>query len=89
MATPNGILKFSATWCGPCKKIASDFRYLKSQNPHVTVREYDADDDDEVCKQYSVSHLPTFIAIRDGQIVGRVTGASMPDVEKLFTMFDF
>jgi thioredoxin-like negative regulator of GroEL len=53
------------------------------------VREYDADDDDEVCKQYSVSHLPTFIAIRDGQIVGRVTGASMPDVEKLFTMFDF
>ena len=44
---------------------------------------YDVDADREMAMNFKVEAMPTFIAIHDGQEVGRVRGASRDKVEEL------
>lgn len=65
------ILKFSATWCGPCGALA---KTLTSLDVGVPIENIDVDEQTELAVQYHVRSVPTLVYIRNGVEVGRRVG---------------
>lgn len=69
----NKILKFSASWCGPCKSMAA---VLNRINLPVAVQEIDVDDNHEQAAQYAIRGVPTLILVDStGKEVSRLVGS--------------
>jgi thiol:disulfide interchange protein len=88
------IFKFTADWCGPCKKI-KEYSYTKSNvlPDHITMFEVDVDE----CFDFyaflkhkkMVNGIPVFLAYARGMNEGpiaSITGASIPDIEAFFNV---
>lgn len=61
-------VKFSATWCGPCKVVATQLEGLDIQN-------VDIDQDTEgLTKEANVRAVPTIIFYKDDKEVSRHAG---------------
>ena len=57
------IIKISAEWCGPCKKIAPYVESLfKLTQSNVTLFYVDADENERLCHYWRIRKLPTFIS---------------------------
>jgi len=61
---PISIIKFGATWCGPCKRI--DTAQLLNLSDQIIWYECDVDDNDETSSYCGVSSIPCFMAIVNG-----------------------
>ena len=74
------ILYFTATWCGPCKRIYplvnSIIKKLPEQYKELFLfYKVDIDDNDEICTKYDISSVPTFILLdNDDTIIDTFTG---------------
>lgn len=72
------VLKFSATWCGPCKSLANIIE--KYYDGDVEIEEVDIDESQEVAIKYGVRGVPTCVLLNDeGQEVARKVGVMMID----------
>jgi thioredoxin 1 len=70
------IVDLWAPWCGPCRMTKPILEKLaKEYAGTVEFLPINADDSREVLEQFRVSGIPTVMALRDGKIVGRVTGS--------------
>lgn len=76
------LIKFTASWCGPCKAIAPFVDQLvdKYRIPFVVV---DVDDDEETMRAFKVSAMPTLVFVKDGVELAelRVVGANRAAIE--------
>ena len=59
------VLKFSASWCGPCqnKDFLKAYHVLKEQfvdNPDVLFLELDVDENEELVNDFNIRSIPTF-----------------------------
>ena len=70
------LLDFSAAWCGPCQRIKPFFEELKNNNSEINFIVYDVDIDTDVTKLFKIKCMPTFVAIKNGEIIERLEGAS-------------
>jgi thioredoxin len=71
------VVKFSAKWCGPCRKIAPYFEELAStQFTGVVFIHVDVDELAALPEAKDVMSLPTFRFYRDGLILDQFSGAS-------------
>ncbi|MCF0218094.1 MAG: thioredoxin family protein [Malacoplasma sp.] len=74
--TKKSVLKFGATWCGPCKMLAPELEALADEMADVTF--IDVDVDDENCevtvKNNQISSVPCILFFKDGQIVDKIVG---------------
>ena len=68
------VIKFSSTWCQPCKMLAPIFGELQNEVSDVMFETIDVDYNKDKASQYSVSGIPTVIIEKDGQIVNRFSG---------------
>jgi thioredoxin 1 len=69
------ILKFSASWCGPCKQLA--FTLASMGDLGVPVEEVDVDENAELTEKYAVRGVPTMVLVGDdGLEMGRLVGAA-------------
>lgn len=68
------VMRFTADWCGPCKKYAPVFKAFSEQTDGVDFFTVDADENPDVFKQYVVTSVPTTIIIVGGKEVFRVLG---------------
>ena len=71
------VLDWSATWCGPCKRIASAFENLASVETSVKFLHADIDELSDVSNEMGISSVPTFLFFKDGKKVGTVSGANI------------
>ena len=67
------VLKFSATWCGPCKMLEMTINQLDDNT--IPIRDIDIDENIEMAKQFSVRGVPTLVLMQDGSEIKRVSGA--------------
>lgn len=77
------LVDFTASWCGPCKKIGPYFEELATKYPDVIFVKIDVDDLDDVAAECGISAMPTFQLYSNGVKVQEMTGA---DETKLAAM---
>ena len=65
------VLKFSATWCGPCRVLAQTLKDVEG------ITNIDIDKDMETARKYGIRSVPTMVFLKDGKEVHRQSG-NMP-----------
>jgi thioredoxin 1 len=78
------VLYFTADWCGPCKKVRPVVEELNRDQSYAKFQVIDVDSEQELARKFEVKSIPTFIFIRDGIEINRLTGAQTR--EKLLEM---
>ena len=68
------VLKFSASWCGPCKQLAPIIGQIQSEMSNVDFQTIDVDASPDLVMKYNVSSIPALIFEKDGQEVKRILG---------------
>lgn len=70
------VVCFTASWCGPCKKIKPILKQLQEKHiSHCTFLFVDVDAHEGLCTAYGVRAMPTFVIFRGGVVVTSFKGA--------------
>lgn len=86
------LIYFTATWCGPCKQIAPFFsktkQEYKNNNKDVIFKKIDVDDDDysDLCEEFSVTAMPTFIFLRNCNIINKIVGNDQEGITEILNL---
>lgn len=75
------IVDFSATWCGPCRRIAPFYEELSNKYDRAVFLKVDVDKCQETAASQGVSAMPTFIFYRNKVKVAKIQGADIGAVE--------
>ena len=67
-----GLINFTADWCGPCQQMKPILAEIENDGWRIVT--VDIDRHADIASRYGVEKIPTYIAIRRGQVVGRITG---------------
>ena len=71
------VIDFSATWCGPCKKISPIIDELADEYERkVVIGKCDVDDNDELTSRFGIRNVPTVLFIKNGEVVDKHVGAA-------------
>ena len=71
------VIDFSATWCGPCKKIAPIIEELAEEyEGRVIIGKCDVDDNVELTTRFGIRSVPSVFCLKNGQIVDKRVGAA-------------
>ena len=64
-------VKFSASWCGPCKQLS---KVLETAELSIPLVEIDIDEHPELAQQYGVRGVPTMVLLENGSEITRKAG---------------
>lgn len=65
------VLRFTASWCGPCKMLAKN---LESINTNIPIEVVDIDVHTEVAMDYGVRGVPTLVMLNGNTEMKRLVG---------------
>lgn len=65
------ILRFTASWCQPCKGLAMN---LESAELSIPIEVVDIDVMSDVAIEYGIRSVPTLVMIEDGTVLKRTSG---------------
>ena len=71
------MIDFSASWCGPCKRIAPFVDTLAekyAEQAHVV--KCDIEESEDLALRYGIRNVPTILFIKDGKVVDKFVGAT-------------
>ncbi len=68
------LLKFEASWCGPCKMMNPIIEELKQEYPNVEFESLSVEEESELVQKYGVKTVPTFIMLKENKQVGQLVG---------------
>ena len=78
------VVDFTASWCGPCQRIAPKYAELaEAYADDALLVKVDVDENAELAARMGVQVLPTFIVLRDGEEVAKMSGADAAKLEAL------
>ncbi len=61
------IVDFTATWCGPCKKIAPFIEKMCEEHKEIFFIKVDVDKNESICKELGINSMPTFKFYKNGK----------------------
>ncbi|XP_047149760.1 thioredoxin H1-like [Vigna umbellata] len=70
------VVDFTASWCGPCRFMAPILEELAKKMPHVIFLKVDVDELSSVSEEWSIEAMPTFLFLKEGELVDKVVGAN-------------
>jgi thioredoxin 1 len=76
------ILRFTASWCQPCKMITKN---LEDAMLGIPIEVVDIDEKPEVAKEYSIRSVPTLV-LKDGPLETRLVGLQTTTKIKLWAL---
>jgi thioredoxin 1 len=65
------VLRFTASWCGPCKMLAKNLESVKTELPIEVV---DIDVYTELATEYGIRGVPTLVMVEDDVEKKRLVG---------------
>ena len=68
------ILRFTASWCQPCKALAKN---LEAANLDIPIEVVDIDVHDDLAIEYNIRSVPTLVLL-DGKEKSRLVGLQTP-----------
>jgi len=79
------LLRFWATWCNPCKAMAPVVEKIVNEMGGIKVVSVNVDDDEtELATEYKIRAIPSFVLLKDGEVVNRLVGAASAEKFKNF-----
>jgi thioredoxin 1 len=70
------LVDFWATWCGPCKQVASVLEEIASAHAEkITIAKMDIDKNTKTAREYQIMSIPTMILFSGGEPVKQIVGA--------------
>lgn len=77
------VADFSATWCGPCKKLSPIIDEVAAEyEGKANIVKIDVDESDDLAIEFGIRSVPTVLFIKGGQVVDKFVGA-LPKSEVL------
>lgn len=65
------VIDVFATWCGPCQQVAPIFEEVASElGDTYKFAKLNIDDARDIAIKFNVSSVPTFVFIKNGEVVG-------------------
>jgi len=65
------ILRFTASWCAPCKALASTLENVKTELPIEVI---DIDVHTEIATEYGIRSVPTLVMVEDNAVLKKSVG---------------
>ncbi|KAL9246428.1 hypothetical protein vseg_019964 [Gypsophila vaccaria] len=76
------VIYFTASWCGPCRFMAPVVDEFASHYANVAFNKIDVDELFNVSHDFGVQTMPTFLFIKRGTEIDRVTGARRDELQR-------
>lgn len=77
------VIDVFATWCGPCKQMSPVVDALATELfGKIKIVKLNIDEERDLAIQYNISSIPTFVFIKNGQMIGKESGSMSKDVLK-------
>ena len=70
----NLVYYFTADWCNPCKRVRPIVEEINRESINK-FKIIDVDSEMELVKKFEIRSVPTFILLKDGKEINRITGA--------------
>lgn len=78
------LVKFWASWCGPCKAFAPTFEQFANDNPDIKCYSVDCEIMTDVVAELGIMSIPCTIVFKDGKDVmrkqGKLTAQELKDL---------
>ena len=81
------VVDFTASWCGPCQRIAPVFTKLAEEMPDVCFVKVDVDENEETAQACGIQSMPTFQFFKLGHKVHEFSGASEDKIREALSKF--
>uniref|UniRef100_A0A5B7BKT1 Putative thioredoxin H-type-like n=1 Tax=Davidia involucrata TaxID=16924 RepID=A0A5B7BKT1_DAVIN len=76
------VANFSASWCSPCRVIASVYCELADKYPSMMFLTVDVDELAEFSNSWDIKATPTFFFLKDGRQMDKLVGANKQELQK-------
>ena len=68
------VIRFTATWCSPCKTYAPTFEKVASEVSGVQFKTIDVDSGDPLIMELGIRNVPTTVVLEGSQVLQRQSG---------------
>jgi thioredoxin 1 len=65
------VLRFTASWCGPCKMLAKN---LENVSTNIPIEVVDIDENNEIAIDYGIRGVPTLVMLDGNTEMKRLVG---------------
>lgn len=73
------LVDFWAAWCGPCKMLMPTIEELAQSQDEIKICKVNVDDEPQLAMNFKVMTIPTLIAFKNGEVVGKLVGVQSKD----------
>lgn len=84
----NAIMVFSADWCPDCRVIEPALEMIEVDYPEYTFIYVDRDEFIEICQEYDIFGIPSFLAFQKGEETGRFVSKDRKTKEEIEAFLD-
>jgi thioredoxin 1 len=86
------LLFFTASWCGPCKKIYPQLEELSGKLNKDLIQIYkiqiDDDDNEKICEVFKVESVPSFYLMKNKECINTMKGGDINGIKNMLNIKD-
>ena len=75
------VVRFTASWCGPCKMLSPKLEEYALKYPSIVFLKIDIDLCESIAGEYNVASVPTIVIQRMNSPSKTIVGASLKEIE--------